>query len=231
MKVSCILTSYNRPRGVQEAIKSVQRQTYHNWELIIVDDNSNEETKQILEKIVNKDPRLKLIISNVKDEDRHKTTRYATCINLAIPHITGNLVTYLTDDDIYYPKRFEKMVQIFKNNPNIHVVYGRQRVMRYKKGRFKPAFIRPLVGVTRHPMGRVDHNSFMHRSSCFNKVKRWDNHPSLWGNADAGFFRRLVRFWRFHPLNFVTDEHRLHPKGIQAKLRSSRKPWKEKKTE
>jgi spore maturation protein CgeD len=231
LKISCILTSYNRPKGVREAVASVQRQTYPHWELIIVDDNSNEETKQVIRNLVSKDSRLKLIQSGVKDEDRHKTVRYATCINLAIQHTTGDLVTYLTDDDIYYPQRFRRMVHVFHKNPHIHVVYGQQRVVRTNNDRVISTSIRPLVGVTKHPMSRVDHNSFMHRQTCFNRVKGWDNDPSLWRNADAAFFRKLVQYWSFHPVNVVTDEHRIHPKGVQSKMRQSKKPWEEKDAE
>ncbi|MED3648569.1 glycosyltransferase family A protein [Halalkalibacterium halodurans] len=232
LKISCILTSYNRPNGVKEAIFSVQKQTYPHWELIIVDDHSNEQTRQLLRQIANHDPRITLIQSSVTDKDRYKTARYATCINLAIPHITGDLVTYLTDDDLYYPTRFQSMVKVFKRNPRIHVVYGRQRVFKYnKRGQVIKTFVRPLVGVTKHPMGKVDHNSFMHRASCFKKVKNWDDHPSLWPNADAGFFRKLVKYWSFHPVNVITDEHRIHPKGVQAKMASGKKPWVEKDTE
>lgn len=231
LKISCILTSYNRPKGVSEAIASVQSQTYPNWELIIVDDNSNERTKQVLRNLISKDSRLKLIQSGVKNEDRHKTVRYATCINLAIPHLTGDLVTYLTDDDIYYPRRFEKMVKVFLRNPHVHVVYGRQKVVHINNGRVTMKFTRPLVGVTRHPMSRVDHNSFMHRRTCFNQVQCWDNDPSLWMNADAAFFRKLVRYWDFCPVASLTDEHRIHSKGIQSKIRLNKKPWEEKDAE
>ncbi len=216
---------------MREAIASVQRQTYSNWELIIVDDNSNELTKRVLKKLINKDSRLKLIESNVKDKDRHKTVRYSTCINLALSHISGDLVTYLTDDDIYYPQRFEKMVKIFERNPHIYVLYGRQCVVHIQNGKIRRKRLRPLVGVTKHPMSRVDHNSFMHRRSCLNQVKVWDDDPSFWRNADAMFFRKLVKFWYFHPLNFITDEHRIHSKGIQAKMRRNKKPWEEKDAE
>lgn len=231
IKVSCILTSYNRPRGVQEAINSVKKQTYPHWELIIVDDNSNAKTKQMLQHLVASDERLKLIQSSVKDEDRYKTTRYATCINLAIPHLTGDVVTYLTDDDIYYPHRFKQMVKVFQKNPNIHIVYGKQKVVHIRNGLKVREFLRPSIGVTKHPMGKVDHNSFMHRRSCFNTIGGWDDNPQYWNHADAVFFRKLVQHWEFHPLHIVTDEHRIHPKGIQSKMRQNKKPWMEKDTE
>lgn len=225
LKISCILTSYNRPHKVRQAIISVQKQTYPHWELIIVDDNSNAETQNILKEIAKKDPRITLIQSGVAQQDRGKTTRYATCINMALPKITGDLVTYLTDDDIYYPIRFEKMAEAFQNNPRIHVIYGKQKVIVYNNNRITRSFIRPLPGITRFPMGKVDHNSFMHRKSCLDLVENWDDHPSLWKAGDAAFFRKLVKYWDFYPLNILTDEHRIHEKGVQKKLQRGAKPW------
>ncbi len=225
LKISCILTSYNRPHRVRHAIESVQQQTYPHWELFIVDDHSNVQTQKLLKDIVDKDPRITLIQTGVSPEDRPKTTRYATCINMALQKITGDLVTYLTDDDIYYPTRFEKMAEAFQNNPNIHVLYGKQKVVVYSGNRVIRTFIRPLVGITRYPMGRVDHNSFMHRKSCLDKVKGWDDHPANWKAGDAAFFRKLVRYWDFYPLNVLTDEHRIHDKGVQRKLSRGTKPW------
>jgi hypothetical protein len=227
LKVSCILTSYNRPERVQEAIASVMAQTYSNWELIIVDDNSNQQTQKILSQIVVNDDRCKLIQTGVQDADRGTTTRYATCINIALRQISGDLVTYLTDDDIYYPRRFEKMVELFESNPDIQVVYGRQRVIWKSNNKLIKQFIRPLIGITRSPMGKVDHNSVMHRRSCFNKVIGWDDHPSLWKMGDAAFFRKLAKYWSFYPLDAVTDEHRIHDKGIQRKISRGLKPWEE----
>ncbi|WHY97946.1 glycosyltransferase family 2 protein [Peribacillus simplex] len=225
LKVSCILTSYNRPVGVVEAIASVQAQTYQNWELIIVDDNSDKVTQSSLDNIVKKDKRCKLIQSGVKHEDRLKTTRYATCINLAIPYLTGDLVTYLTDDDIYYPQRFEKMVEVFNSNPAIHVVYGRQKVVSLNDGVVMSHVVRPLVGITRSPEGLVDHNSFMHRRSCLDLVKGWDEDPDLWAFGDGFFFKRLVQYWDFYPLDFITDEHRAHEHGVQSRITRGEKPW------
>lgn len=225
LKVTCILTSYNRPVGASEAIASVQAQTYSNWELIIVDDNSDKITQSILMDIVSNDTRCKLIQSGVKEEDRFKTARYATCINMAIPHITGDLVTYLTDDDIFYPQRFEKMVEAFNRNSDIHVIYGRQKVVFLNNAADSDDFIRPLIGITRSPEYQVDHNSFMHRRSCLDIVKGWNDDPSFWSHADIGFFNKLVQYWDFYPLDFITDEHRIHENGVGAIMASGKKPW------
>ncbi len=225
MKVSVILTSYNRPHQIQEAIGSVQAQTYTNWELIVVDDNSNQETKETLAKIMAHEPRCTIIQTGVLEEDRPKTVRYATCINLALKKISGELVTYLTDDDIFYPERFQKMIDVFEKNQNICVIYGQQRIVEIRDGQIVEVGLRPLVGVTRDPAYHLDHNSVMHRRTCFDLGIRWNDDPLYWTEADAQFFIQLARHWDFHPVNYITDEHRLHHGGIQFKRLHGMQPW------
>ncbi|SEN04197.1 glycosyltransferase family 2 protein [Paenibacillus sp. OV219] len=218
LKVSCILTSYNRPVMIRDAIASVLNQSYPNWELLIVDDHSNRETQEVLHAFASADSRIHIIQTGVSGQDRRNTTRYATCINMAIPHITGELVTYLTDDDIYYPERFEKMIEVFESNEHIHIVYGKQCfAVLADDGQIHKSGIRPLVGITREPAEKIDHNSIMHRTSCFELVPRWNDDPSIWAWADAVFFQQLAAHWNFHPVDYVSDEHRYHANSIQAK--------------
>lgn len=217
MKISVILNSYNRPRQVKEAVISIQRQTYKNWELFIVDDNSNIETKQVLNAIRESEPRCKIINSNVIEEDREKTTRYASCINLAIPRLTGDFVTYLTDDDIFYPRRFERMIKLFESDPSIHVVYGEQRIVLMENGKKIISGLRRNIGVTRSPVNNIDHNSIMHRRSCFEKVPYWSDSLDFITCADAAFFKELSKYWYFVPIPHITDEHRLTFDGMQSK--------------
>lgn len=217
MKISVILNSYNRPQQIKEAINSVQRQTYTDWELIIVDDNSNDETKRVLNATKESESRCRIINSKISELDRPKTTRYASCINLAIPHLKGDLVTYLTDDDIFYPRRFERMVKLFQSDPSIHVVYGEQRVVLMQNGKKIISGIRHNIGVTRSPANHVDHNSVMHRKSCFEKVPRWNDSLEVITCGDAAFFQELAKYWYFVPVPHLTDEHRLGMDGIQSK--------------
>lgn len=225
VKVSVIMNSYNRPKRIRDAVASVQEQSYTNWELFIVDDNSNEQTQRVLAQIESQEPRCTLLHSGVDEKDRFRTTRYATCINLAIPRLTGDLVTYLTDDDVYYPQRFEKMVSVFQSNPEIYIVYGRQRLAGINDGRIVPLGTRELVGITRSPANHVDHCSVMHRRSCFAMVPRWNDDEGLWCAADSIFFSELAKYWAFYPIDFITDEHRQHGDGIQAKLGHGVEPW------
>lgn len=228
MKISVILTSYNRPQLVREAITSVQDQTYSDWELLVVDDNSGDETRSVLARIEAAEPRCRIIQSNVSPEDRPRTARYATCINLAIPLLSGDLVTYLTDDDIYLPERFEQMHALFVSHPEIFVVYGQQRLVQLMaSGQRNFQTLRPMPGITRQPNGVIDHNSVMHRRSCFDVVGYWEDKPELWSFADATFFLKLAGCWEFHPLYQVTDEHRYHDHSIRDRVLAGRPPWEQ----
>jgi len=62
-KVSIIIPTYNRADLVSRAIQSVINQTYKDWELLIVDDGSTDNTKQIVEEFIKKDSRIKYIPS------------------------------------------------------------------------------------------------------------------------------------------------------------------------
>lgn len=160
--VSVILTSYNKPKTIGKAIESVLNQTFGNWELFIMDDNSQKETVEIIQRYVN-DPRIHYINSHIQDSERYKTTRYATLINEAIPKTKGKYITYLTDDNIFFPKRFEMMVKVLDQNPNIEIVYSQQLVTWLdENGGVEREAVRRTYGILTNPSGLVDHCSIMH---------------------------------------------------------------------
>jgi len=215
-KATVILTSYNKPAMVGKAVESVLAQTFKDFELVICDDNSNEETKTVIMSYFS-DPRLVYIQSNIKEEERRDKCRYAFMINKALNIAKGEYITYLCDDDIYYPKRLEIMAKALDEDPEKMVVYGKQKVVRLS-GRLLGVTtgIRKTVGVTWEAGGKVDHNSVMHRKSCSDKVGGWNDDKECWDNADEHFFKRLNKFWPFYPIEEVLDEHRLHKSSMQS---------------
>ena len=138
--VSVLLTSYNRPKMVQEAIESVLNQTYQNFELIILDDNSSEETQKVLSRYLN-GSKVKFYKSDVKDEDRWKEARYAVLFNVGLKMAKGELITYLCDDDYFLPQRLERMVKeslrLAKEN--------NKRIRSIQRGMFVNGIVRLLV--------------------------------------------------------------------------------------
>jgi len=216
-KVSVILTSYNQPQWLNQAIQSVRDQSHEDWELWIMDDNSsNLDVKKIIDRHHYEDSRVNCYISNVQPQDRMLTARYATLINLAAAETTGDYLTFLTDDDFYLPTRLADMLSVFESTENIHAVYGWQN-MQY--GDDEPYDVRQPQGILDDGYDVLDHNSVMVDRESFFAVGGWDDNPIYWRGADGIFWRRLSSIGvKFHPCNSITDTHRFHTESVRHKL-------------
>ncbi|RJE70871.1 glycosyltransferase family A protein [Reichenbachiella sp. MSK19-1] len=92
--VSVIIPSYNREALIAETLQSVLSQTYPNWECIIVDDGSTDNTKGVVQQFIKKDKRFKLF-------DRHREPKGApTCRNIGATKSKGEYLIFFDSDDI-----------------------------------------------------------------------------------------------------------------------------------
>jgi spore maturation protein CgeD len=220
-KVSIIMTSYNKPDTVGNAIESVIRQSYANWELYIMDDASNKETVKAIAPHLS-DPRIYYLNSHVENENRHKTTRYATLINEAIPLTIGEYISYLTDDDMYLPNRLDTMVRFLDENTDIDIAYSKQKVKNVNQYlQVRSEHIRETSGVLTKAAGFVDHCSVMHRRRLADRVYEkygsyWDDDPVYWHNGDAAFWKRLNEYQPFYPIDAILDIGIKSPSSFQT---------------
>jgi spore maturation protein CgeD len=219
-KVSVLLTVYNKPQWLKECIDSVINQTYENWELIILEDNSPEPmVQEILSSYA--DHRIKIYTSNISEEDRYKTTRYASLINLGVFQIaTGDYITYLTDDDFYYPNRLESMIKALEDE-SIDIVYGSQRSIQPNGTTIE---VRDTQGILDVAYNIVDHNSVMHRTQLFYDVGGWPDNPEYWAGADAYFWNRITDAGhKFYPVEGGPYEaKRYHGDSVQYLVHNGR---------
>lgn len=109
--VSVLMTVYNREKYIAEAIESVLASTYKNWELIIVDDQSKDDSLAIAQSYAEKDNRIQIYINreNLGDyPNRNKAASYAT----------GKYLKYVDADDMIYPYGLEQLVFYMEQFPN-----------------------------------------------------------------------------------------------------------------
>lgn len=108
--LSVIMSTYNRENMVLETIESVLNQTFRDFEFIIIDDNSTDNTSSIIKNI--KDSRIKLI---------QNTHNCGCTINYRLAHniSKGKYIAHTDDDDISFPDRFEKQINFMESNPQI----------------------------------------------------------------------------------------------------------------
>jgi len=113
--ISVIMPVHNGEIFVENAIKSVLGQTYNNFEFIIVDDGSIDQTLSILNKMAQSDQRIKLI----KNE---KSYGIGYSLNRAIKKSQGLYIARMDADDIMAPSRLEEEINFLINNPKVVVV-------------------------------------------------------------------------------------------------------------
>lgn len=113
MKVSIIMCSYNTAEYVDKAIQCILNQTYTNWELIISDDKSRDNSIEVIWPFLS-DPRIKL-------HQQEINLGYVKNKNAALKLATGELVTQLDSDDLCPADRIEKQVNVFIHNPEIKI--------------------------------------------------------------------------------------------------------------
>lgn len=125
--ISVILPAYNASDYIKEAIKSILNQTYINFELIIINDGSTDNTLEIIRAF--NDSRIKVI-----NNDINKGIIY--CLNRGIEESGGEYIARMDADDISLPQRFEKQIEVMKQNPEIVVCGTYINYFGTSKGRF-----------------------------------------------------------------------------------------------
>ena len=118
-KISIIMASYNYARYIAEAIESVIAQTYNNWELIIVDDGSKDDSVKIISEYCKKFPNIKLFYhKGFKNKGLSKT------LQLGISKASYDWIAFLESDDVFYQDYLEQKVEIIKNEPNVSFIFN-----------------------------------------------------------------------------------------------------------
>ena len=163
-KVSVLMGVYNCGCTVMDAIRSIQAQTYSNWELIMCDDGSTDDTLEVIEKEALLDSRL-VILKNYKNQGLNITLN--KCLNMA----SGEYVARMDGDDLCRADRFEKQVSYLENHPEIHIVSSWMSLFD-ENGEWgiqkTPEYPTKEQVVTRTP---IHHAPVMIRIECLREVK------------------------------------------------------------
>lgn len=107
-KVSIILPNYNSSKTIKKTISTILNQSYKNWELIIVDDNSDKSTKNILSKYKNKN-KIKIFFLS-------KNRGAAYCRNLAIKKSQSDYIAFIDSDDLWNKNKLKLQIKFMKKN-------------------------------------------------------------------------------------------------------------------
>ena len=117
--VSIIMPSYNTGKFIAESIASVAAQTYTDWELIIVDDASNDNTDEVVQRVILSGAQAKskdLPSSRIRylKNDRNRGAAYSR--NRALREAKGKWIAFLDSDDLWAPEKLEKQIAFMTKN-------------------------------------------------------------------------------------------------------------------
>lgn len=136
--VSVIMPTYNRAELIGDAINSVLLQTYDNFEFIIINDASNDNTEEVILKFVKLDDRIKYF----KNE---KNLYIARSLNRGIGLSRGEYIARIDDDDLWVDnQKLEKQINFLENNKE-YVIVGTGNVAIYKKAGIKIKSLKPIT--------------------------------------------------------------------------------------
>lgn len=185
--VSIVLPTYKRARVLPHAIRSVLAQTYEHWELIVVDDNSPDETPQVVESF--DDPRIRY----VRNDPNLKLPR---ALNRGFSLARGEYLTWTSDDNLYAPRAIEAMAARLQQG-GCDLVYADYWLFSKDDADGRP--LDPQVDRLPDTMQLEKGN---HMGACFLYTRRLyeavgDYDPELFLVEDYDFFIRAAQRFRF----------------------------------
>lgn len=210
--ISIIMSVYNDDKYLEESIKSILFQTYINWELIIIDDYSTDNSKNIIKKYINKDKRIKLL-ENDKNKGLPKS------LNKGIRHSSGNYIVRMDADDISKNIRLEKQLNFIKKNSNVDVLGSGAEIIdinNKKLGIIKMEENHSEIIKNISSKNIFFHPSVMIKKSFFNKVGFYNE--NLRKGQDLELWIRGINLGAiYHNLNYPLIEYRYNNKVLSIK--------------
>jgi glycosyltransferase involved in cell wall biosynthesis len=109
-KVTVLMSVYNGERFLQQAIDSILNQTYQDFEFLIIDDGSNDRSREIIQS--HKDQRIRLIYNE-------ENIGLTPSLNKGLELARGEYIARMDADDVSFPQRLEKQVEFLEHNPEV----------------------------------------------------------------------------------------------------------------
>ena len=203
-RASIIVPSFNKAEYTMKTVRSLLAQTYKNYEIIVVDDGSSDDTLQLLSIF---DRKISLIEAN------HGGASSAR--NLGILHSEGEYIAFVDCDDEWYPHMLSKSIEFLENDPDLGFVFsnvdyidcegriiGRHKVKKYSGNIYHKLILENFIC----------NSSVVVRRSCLERVGYFDE--SIFVPADWDLWLRLARVYKAGYLKETLVKYRTHQSYI-----------------
>lgn len=210
--VSIIMGAYNEESTIHSCIKSIQNQTYSNWEFLICDDCSTDSTSIIIRQYAEKDDRIKLISNKVN-------MRLAASLNNCLKYARGEYIARMDSDDESLPQRIEQQVKFLEKNQEIDCV-GCARIIFDETGdrgiRKGPEYPKEEILLTTTPFA---HPTIMVRRGVYEHLHGYTESQETMRAEDLDFWARFFDAG-YKGYNLQIPLYRYHESEDDLKKRS-----------
>lgn len=217
-KVSVVMPAYNMERYIGEAIRSVQNQTYSNWELLVVDDGSDDSTCDIVEQIAAVDGRIRLIRNE-------KNIGVAQTRNRGFELASGEYVALLDSDDLWREEKLERQISL-AGETGVGIIYCSYAIIGETGEKVCGDFIVPVITNFEEALSKIV-------ISCSTALLSRDVYKKYHFNKD--YYHEDLVFWlqilrdrvEVSGVTDVLADYRVH-NGTRAsnKIRTAINRWK-----
>ena len=217
-KVSVIIPTHNRAHLISRSIQSVLNQTYQDFEIIVVDDGSTDNTKEVIKEFQRKDKRIKYI--------KHgKNKGGSAARNTGIKASRGEYIAFQDSDDEWLPGKLEKQIEVFKKEPvEVGIIYSDMwRITGNKKKYFYSPEIMPKDKIIYeqaldYSIGNIGIQTSLIKKEAFAKAGMFDEKFPRF--IDLEFFIRLSKYYYFFHIKEPLVNYFDADKGISSNTKA-----------
>jgi glycosyltransferase involved in cell wall biosynthesis len=208
--ISIVIPTYNRADLIGKAIQSILDQTYNNWELIVVDNYSDDDTREVIDSF--NDDRIVIL-------SRPRTGSVAASRNLGVANSNGEWIAFLDSDDWWFPKKLESASERFQKEPgliyhDLQIVAPDGSPINRKKTKSRklnaPFYLDLLLNGN-----DIALSSVIVRKEIFLKVNGMNESASFYAVEDYDTWLRIAQVTnKFEYINTILGAYRLHDGNI-----------------
>jgi glycosyltransferase involved in cell wall biosynthesis len=214
--VTVLMSVYNGEKYVGEAIESILRQTWTDFEFLIVNDGSNDHTREIITSF--RDERIRLL-------DNPVSLGLTKSLNLGLASARGALVARQDADDVSHPVRLAAQVEFMRSNPGVALVGAQARILNERgHASCRPGWERALTDTAIRFQLMFD-NAFIHPSVLFRRAVVWEQlggyDESFVTSQDFELWSRIAARYHVRNLPQPLVDYRFHSGSVGALYRSA----------
>ena len=213
-QISIITITRNRAGFIAKAIESAQKQGFTSWELLVLDDDSNDETGAILETLIFKDNRIKY-------HKNSPTLGISKNRNLGLSKARGKYIAVLDSDDEWIDKdKLQKQFDFLEKN-NDYVLIGSNIKIIDEKEKFikETGFATEDIDIRKKILieNQIPHSSVIYKKEIADKIGGYDNKLSC--VEDLDLFLKLGKLGKMKNLKEITTAYTKHSGGTSQKMK------------